>query len=139
MLLTQKCIITSQNENEIFEKHNTAQQKQNCGHCRYSSIFSLRHIPTACALPCMVPVHEIHICCVHISGFRLWYRHVTKFWPKAQCVVHALEGLACRAHHSGKLACLTLQADSELSTHATFAPRARLRQPFSRMLRSQKT
>ncbi len=52
------------------------------------------------------------------------------FHPMAQCVVHALEGLACRAR-------VTLQA--VLSAHVAFAPRARLHQSFSRTLRSQKT
>jgi hypothetical protein len=41
-----------------------------------------------------------------------------------------------RACHSGLLACLALQA--VLSAHVAFAPRARLRQAFSRTQRSQK-
>jgi hypothetical protein len=63
------------------------------------------------------------------------------FHPMAQCGVHALKGLACRARVTpasspASHCCLALQA--VLSAHVAFAPRARLRQAFSRTLRSQK-
>ncbi len=57
--------------------------------------------------------------------------------PMAQCVVHALKGLACRARVTPASSPTALQA--ELSAHVAFAPRARLRQAFSHKLRSQKT
>ena len=55
------------------------------------------------------------------------------FGPTAQCAVHALKGLACHARVTPASA---LQA--VLSAHVAFAPRAQLRQSFSRTLRSQK-
>ena len=63
----------------------------------------------------------------------------------AQCAVHALKGLACRARVTPasspashcKHGSVALQA--VLSPHVAFASRARLRQSFSRTLRSQKT
>jgi hypothetical protein len=66
-------------------------------------------------------------------GENLWYRRVTKFSPYGSvcCTCAQRPGLP-RACHSGKLACLALQA--VLSAHVAFAPRARLRQFFSRML-----
>ena len=65
------------------------------------------------------------------------------FGPTAQCAVHALKGLACRAHvmNPGQLACLALQAVLSAHVafaHVAFAPRVRLRQSFLRTLRSQK-
>ncbi len=48
--------------------------------------------------------------CVHCI-----YHQVLSFHPMAQCVVHALKGLACCACHPGLLACLH-------SAHVAFAP-----------------
>ena len=56
------------------------------------------------------------------------------FHPMAQCVVHALKGLACRARVTP-----ASSPASVLSAHVACAPCARLRQSFSRTLTSQKT
>ncbi len=66
------------------------------------------------------------------------YRRVPKCSPYGSvcCACAQRPGLP-RACHSGELACLALQA--VLSAHVACAPRARLRQAFSRTLTSQKT
>ncbi len=59
-----------------------------------------------------------------------------RFHPMAQCVVHALK--ACRARVTQASShCRASRAQPELSAHIAFAPRARLRQAFSRTLRSE--
>jgi hypothetical protein len=65
------------------------------------------------------------------------YRWVPKFGPMAQCVVHALKGLACRARvtPASSPASHCKQCPALMSP---FSPRARLRQSFLRTLRSQK-
>ena len=60
------------------------------------------------------------------------------FGPMAQCVVHALKGLACRARVTPASSPAS-HCKQCLGAHVAFAPRARLHQSFSRTLTSQKT
>ena len=43
---------------------------------------------------CALLLCAIRAVCNHFTGFRLWYHRVPKFFPMAQCVAHALKGLA---------------------------------------------
>jgi hypothetical protein len=62
-----------------------------------------------------------------------------RFHPMPQCVVHALKGLACRARITPASSPASHYKQSSRGVQVAFAPRARLRQSFSRSLRSQKT
>jgi hypothetical protein len=83
-----------------------------CSDCRARCMFS-----AVVAVACL-------FMWLHLAGY-------LSFNPLAQCVVHVLKGLACRARVTPAASdCLGLQA-------VLSAPRARLRQSFSRTLRSQ--
>jgi hypothetical protein len=90
-------------------------------------------------LYCLCMYVRAHVCvyigvhvrmCTHSAGYLSWT------YGSVCCACSQRPGLP-RACHSSWLACHALQA--ALSAYAACAPRARLRQSFSRSLRSHKT